>query len=123
VTDRLAALDAWLHRVLGGAPFRREAASADASFRRYFRVTSGERTTIAMDAPPEREDCRPFIHVAGLLRAAGLNAPEVFAQDLGQGFLLLTDLGRETYLQALDDTNADALFADAIWRGFYQESL
>ena len=113
VTDRLAALDAWLHRALGGAPFRREAASADASFRRYFRVTCGERTAIAMDAPPERENCRAFIHVAGLLRAAGLNAPEIFAQDLDQGFLLLTDLGRETYLQALDEANADALFADA----------
>jgi aminoglycoside/choline kinase family phosphotransferase len=112
--DRLEALDAWLAASLAGAEFRREIASADASFRRYFRVFTGERTLIAMDAPPEREDSRAFIHVAGLLRAAGLNAPEIFAQDLEQGFLLVTDLGRQTYLEALDATNADALFRAAI---------
>jgi len=55
-----------------------------------------------MDAPPEREDCRPFVHVAGLLAGAGLNAPRVLAQDLAQGFLLLTDLGTTTYLAALE---------------------
>ena len=113
MTDRLAALDAWLHRALG-APFRREPASADASFRRYFRVFEGERTFVAMDAPPDREDCRPFIHVAGLLRDAGLHAPQVHARDLDQGFLLLTDLGRQTYLQVLDDANADRLFREAM---------
>lgn len=113
VTDRLAALDAWLARALEGAPFRREPASADASFRRYFRVFAGERTFIAMDAPPDREDCRPFVHVASLLRGAGLNAPEIFHQDLAQGFLLLTDLGRKTYLQAFDGTNEAQLFREA----------
>jgi aminoglycoside/choline kinase family phosphotransferase len=71
---------------------------------------------IAMDAPPEREDCRPFVHVAGLLAAAGLNAPRVLEQDLARGFLLLTDLGRTTYLEALraaDEASARRLFADA----------
>jgi N-acetylmuramate 1-kinase len=69
-----------------------------------------------MDAPPQKEDCRPYIRVAELLRRAGLNAPAVLAQDLEQGFLLLTDLGSTTYLEALqqDDTRADALFRDAI---------
>jgi aminoglycoside/choline kinase family phosphotransferase len=114
VTDRLSALEAWLRLALDGADFRYEIASADASFRRYFRVHSGGSTFIAMDAPPEREDCRPFLHVAALLRAAGLHAPEVFHQDLDQGFLLLTDLGRQTYLQVFDGTNEDALFRDAI---------
>jgi aminoglycoside/choline kinase family phosphotransferase len=69
-----------------------------------------------MDAPPEREPCAPFVHVAGLLRAAGVNAPEIHAQDLAQGFLLLTDLGTQTYLDALQTADADtvqALFADA----------
>jgi N-acetylmuramate 1-kinase len=66
-----------------------------------------------MDAPPEQEDCRPFIHVAQLLRDAGINAPEVHAQDLAQGFLLLTDLGDTTYLSALNEANAERLFADA----------
>jgi len=66
-----------------------------------------------MDAPPDKEDCRPFVHVAGLLRAAGVHAPEIFAQDLAAGFLLLGDLGDATYLQALDAQNAARLFADA----------
>jgi N-acetylmuramate 1-kinase len=112
--DRLEALDAWLGAALAGQPYTREPASADASFRRYFRVFSEGRTWIAMDAPPEREDCRPFVKVAALLRAAGLNAPEIFAQDLEQGFLLLTDLGRSTYLQAFTPENADRLLREAI---------
>ena len=111
--DRLHALDAWLRDALPGVEFALENASADASFRRYFRVASGTRTWIAMDAPPEREDCRPFVRIAAMLRAAGVNAPEVIAQDLAHGFLLLTDLGRESYLQVIDAGNADRLFADA----------
>jgi aminoglycoside/choline kinase family phosphotransferase len=67
-----------------------------------------------MDAPPGREDCRPFVRVAGMLRAAGVNAPEVLAQDLDRGFLLLTDLGPTTYLSALDEESAPRLYADAI---------
>ncbi len=67
-----------------------------------------------MDAPPESEDCRPFVSVAALMRAAGLNVPEVLAQDLDRGFLLLTDLGATTYLKALNEANADELFGDAI---------
>ena len=111
--ERLEALDAWLGRTLGGREFTREPASADASFRRYFRVCSGDRTWVAMDAPPEREDCRPFVKVAGLMREAGVHVPEIVAQDLAQGFLLLSDLGRRTYLQAFDGTNEEALFRDA----------
>jgi len=111
--DRFRALDAWLRTVLPGQPFRLEPASADASFRRYFRVFLEGRTLIAMDAPPEREDSRPFVHVARLLRDAGLNAPEIFEHDLAQGFLLVTDLGRTLYLSALDDSTADRLFGDA----------
>lgn len=112
--DRLEALDAWLHDALGGSPFTREPASADASFRRYFRVFSGERSWVVMDAPPERENCRPFVKVAALMRAAGVHVPEIVAQDLGQGFLLLSDLGRQTYLQAFAQGDADRLFRDAI---------
>jgi len=67
-----------------------------------------------MDAPPEREDCRPFVRIAALMQAAGLNTPEVLAQDLERGFLLLTDLGTTTYLSALNDANADDLFRDAV---------
>jgi aminoglycoside/choline kinase family phosphotransferase len=111
--DRFRALDAWLRDALPGASFRVEPASTDASFRRYFRVHFDGRTLIAMDAPPGREDSRPFVHVAGLLRAAGLNAPEVLRADIERGFLLVTDLGTTSYLAALDEANADRLFGDA----------
>jgi hypothetical protein len=112
--DRIRALDAWLSTVLPGAEFRLERASADASFRRYFRVFLADRTLIAMDAPPAREDSRPFVQVAGLLREAGLNAPEVLGHDLAQGFLLVTDLGRHPYLTALTEGHdVDRLFGDA----------
>src|SRR5574338_1403132 len=96
--DRFRALEAWLRTALGGEGFRVEPASADASFRRYFRVFLPGGTAIAMDAPPDREDSRPFVHVARLLREAGLHAPEVLAQDLSQGFLLRTDLVTRSYL-------------------------
>ena len=67
-----------------------------------------------MDAPPPQEDCRPFVRIAGLLTAAGLNAPRVIAQDVDQGFLLLSDLGNTTYLAAINEHNANALFGDAL---------
>jgi aminoglycoside/choline kinase family phosphotransferase len=117
--DRLESLERWLADRFRDKDFALAPASADASFRRYFRVTfatGAPRTLIAMDAPPEREDCRPFVHVAGLLANAGLHAPRVLDQDLAQGFLLLDDLGDTTYLATLqaDRSRADGLFADAI---------
>ena len=113
--DRFRALDAWLRVALEGVPFRLERASADASFRRYFRIfLDGGRTLIAMDAPPEREDSRAFVKVAKLLREAGLNAPEIFQHDFDQGFLVVTDLGTRLYLQALrEGADVDRLFDDA----------
>ena len=89
-------------------------ASADASFRRYFRVSHGGQSWVVMDAPPVQEDCRPFLHVAQLLLEAGLNGPRVLAQDLAQGYLLLSDLGRQTFLHVLTPDNADGLFTAAI---------
>jgi aminoglycoside/choline kinase family phosphotransferase len=111
--DRFRALDAWLRARLSGAPFRIERASTDASFRRYFRVFLDDRTLIAMDAPPAREDSRPFVKVAGLLREAGLNAPIILEADIEQGFLLVTDLGTRSYLDALQEGDPRPLFADA----------
>jgi N-acetylmuramate 1-kinase len=111
---RLALIHDWLEQSLGLRPQQLEPASSDASFRRYFRVVSADRTLIVMDAPPDRENVKPFIHVAGLLRDAGIHAPEIVAQDIERGFLLLTDLGRQTYLDVLRDDNADALFDAAI---------
>ncbi len=114
IDPRRDALGAWLAAELRGAPFTLAPASADASFRRYFRVTLDGGTRIAMDAPPEREDSRPFIRVAQLMRDAGVHVPQVLAADTAQGFLLLSDLGNTTYLKALDAGNADRLFRDAI---------
>ncbi len=111
---RLDALRRWLAAQFRDPAFTLAPASEDASFRRYFRARFADgRSYVAMDAPPGKEDCRPFVHVARLLREAGINAPEVHAQDLAQGFLLLSDLGTRTYLEALDAHNADALMRDA----------
>lgn len=111
--DRFRALDAWLRERLGGAPFTIERASTDASFRRYFRVFLDDRTLIAMDAPPQRENSRAFVHVARLLAEAGLNAPRILEHDFDLGFLLVTDLGTRLYLQALQRQDPGPLFDDA----------
>lgn len=111
---RLEQLQEWLAQRLAGDALSLSPASADASFRRYFRVTTGRGSWIAMDAPPEREDCRPFVHVAQLMRVAGVNAPRVEASDLDRGFLLLTDFGTTTYLAALPAGDAGRLFGDAV---------
>ena len=100
--ERLHALEAWAAQQLGGGSIEIAPASADASFRRYFRVTAKGRDYIVMDAPTAHEDCRPFIAVAQLFAEAGVHVPQVMAQDLQQGFLLLTDLGDITYLSALN---------------------
>lgn len=89
-------------------------ASSDASFRRYFRWQGDGRSLIVMDAPPPQEDCRPFVKVAGLLAEAGVHVPKILAEDTEQGFLLLDDLGRQTYLDVLNQQNAEELFEDAL---------
>ena len=100
---------------LGFAGGRIEPASVDASFRRYFRVTRGEDTYIAMDAPPEKENLEPFVSVARILLRIGLNVPVVLAKDAKQGFLLLSDLGTRLYLDELKEAGtADRLYADAL---------
>ena len=111
--ERLAQVQTWLNGVLPGQRFDLAPASSDASFRRYFRVTLDTRSLIVMDAPPQLENCAPFIHVAQLFGAAGVHVPEILAQDLTQGFLLLSDLGPDTYLAHLNADSADALYADA----------
>ena len=94
--------------------FQLAPASADASFRRYLRITLPDASTrIVMDAPPEHEDCRPFLKVAGLFEAAGVHVPTVYAHDLEQGFLLLSDLGKTMYLDALDASTAPRLYGQA----------
>ncbi len=110
---RLEALKSWLAPHLPGAQSCLPA-SEDASFRRYFRVTDNAgKSFIAMDAPPPQEDCAPFVKISELLQKAGVFAPQVLAHDLERGFLLLTDLGSQTYLDVL---NADAGDASALFK-------
>lgn len=112
---RLEQLQAWLAQRFGSGDLSIAPASADASFRRYFRITRGEESWIAMDAPPDKEDLRPYLEVARMLADIGVNAPRVLDLDLEQGFLLNTDLGSRTYLAELEaGADAQRLYADAI---------
>jgi hypothetical protein len=112
--QRQQQLTKWLHSLFPDANFKLAPASADASFRRYFRVTfAGGSTRVVMDAPPQHEDCSPFMHIASLFEKAGTHVPHVYAHDLEQGFLLLSDLGNTTYLQALNEGNARELYGAA----------
>ena len=111
--QRQQQLTAWLHSHFPNEAFTLAPASADASFRRYFRASFADRTLIVMDAPPQHEDCRPFLHIGKLFEDAGTHVPHVYAQDLDQGFLLLSDLGNTTYLQALNAGTARDLYGAA----------
>jgi aminoglycoside/choline kinase family phosphotransferase len=113
--ERTGKIRAWLAGLQPGKAFELAPASADASFRRYFRASFDDGTTqVVMDAPPSHEDCRPWLHVQALFRDAGVHVPEVLATDLEQGFLLLSDLGSTTYLAAFDADNTVPLYRDAI---------
>lgn len=114
VTERLNRLKDWLHGTAGLDEFLIEPASEDASFRRYFRISHDDQTFIAMDAPPEKEDMRPFVHVSQLLNEAGVHVPVLHLVDLERGFILLTDLGSRLYLDELSEENADRLYGDAL---------
>lgn len=118
---RREAFEQWLRPIAAARQLQWQSlrpASADASFRRYLRLDDDAGGSfIVMDAPPPQEDVRPFVQVAGLLRDAGLNAPQVLEADVPQGFLLLNDLGRSLYLNALREASpgqADRLMRDAI---------
>ena len=114
--ERIRLLENWVKEQFPEKPFTLQPASADASFRRYFRVSFKDQTLIAMDAPPQQEDCTPFIQVAKILAATGVHVPKIVAKNLDQGFLLLSDLGDTTFLQALNNQmdSADQLYGDAI---------
>lgn len=113
--ERLEQLKIWLSKAssygleLGSL----QPASADASFRRYFRISGGDgKTFIVMDAPPQKEPIDSFLLVDALMHEAGLNAPVIYEKDQAQGFILMSDLGRETYLNVINEENAFS-FMDA----------
>jgi len=113
--ERLEQLKNWLQTDCGFTDYQIEPASGDASFRRYFRITLPDSTTrIVMDAPPDKEDCEPFVRIARQLEKLGLNVPSILAENHGQGFLLLKDLGSTQYLDRLDDENVDQFYGDAM---------
>ena len=112
--ERLEQLKNWLDDELNFGEYTLRPASADASFRRYFRVTRAGISYVVMDAPPDKEDSRPFVRVARLFFDLGLNVPEVIDENLEQGFLLLSDLGSALYLDALNEETVDRLYGDAL---------
>jgi len=112
--DRAAERLAWLRRTLGDDSLTLESASADASFRSYWRTHHGGRSWIVMDSPPALEDPAPWLSLGRRLAAAGLHVPEVRAADLENGFLLIEDLGTRMYLPELSDATVDRLYGDAL---------
>lgn len=111
---RLEQLTQWVHSLPGWEHALLEVASADASFRRYFRARTVDGTAICMDARPDKEDVRPFVDITRRLQAKGVHAPTILAQNLLDGFLLLEDLGNTPYLQALSPQTVNNLYADAL---------
>lgn len=114
MSERLESLQNWLRESLKTSDFNLKPASEDASFRYYYRLSLDHKTYIVMDAPPEQEDCEPFIKVNRILSECRVNVPIIHNMDLAQGFLLLSDFGNDHYLNKLDHTNAGQLYTDAI---------
>jgi aminoglycoside/choline kinase family phosphotransferase len=112
--DRAAQRLDFVRRHQSTADFRIAPASADASFRSYWRVQAGSASLILMDAPPDKEPIAPWLDIAARLRGAGLHAPQVVASDTATGFVLMEDLGDRAYLPELTAASADALYADAL---------
>lgn len=114
MTNRLVVLQSWLESVCGSG-MNIELASEDASFRRYFRAFLPDGATrVVMDAPPEQENCAPFVKLAEMFAQLGVHVPRVYASDIERGFLLLEDLGSRHYLDELDANNVDRLYGDAL---------
>ena len=112
---RLELLQGWLSSELHIRPQHIEPASSDASFRRYFRAFCAAGTYVVMDAPPAREDVRPYLRVSGMLEPLGIHVPHVYEADVERGLLLLEDLGRTPYLARLAEPGAEeGLYADAL---------
>lgn len=112
--DRAAERLAWLRRTLGDDTLTLESASADASFRSYWRTHHDGRSWIVMDSPPALEDPVPWLTLGRRLADTGLHVPEVHATDLQRGFLLIEDLGTRMYLPELTDATVDRLYGDAM---------
>ncbi len=111
---RLQALQSWINTIPGLREAELRPASTDASFRRYFRVRAGDRTYVAMDAPPDKYDPHSYVRIAERFYALGLHVPRVLEKDLARGFFLITDLGERLYLSELNDETVERLYGDAL---------
>lgn len=111
--EREHAIHRWL-RACNIQPDSLQLMVGDASFRRYFRLKTKDQTFVVMDAPPAKENCRPFVAISAALGKMNLQTPEILHADLEQGFLLLTDFGDHTYLATLTQANADLLYGEAL---------
>lgn len=111
---RLLLMKQWIESELNLKNYQIETASADASFRRYFRLRVDNKTWIVMDAPPEKEDCGSFLSVAKLIESAGVHAPHIESFNAELGFMQISDLGSTAYLDVLSEDTADVLYQDAI---------
>ncbi len=112
--ERENALKEWLSHTIKHKDFILTALAGDASFRRYFRLHSEGLTQVVMDAPPEKEDLGPFVHIAKKLTEAKVYTPEILAMDMEQGFLLLSDFGDQLLLGKLQAETVDSYYHDAI---------
>lgn len=109
-TERLA----WARQALSHPTLQLERASTDAGFRSYWRTVGLTPSRIVMDSPPDQEDVRPWLAMRAQLASGGVRVPQVLAEDAEAGFLVLEDLGVNTYLHDIDEANADAMFDAAI---------
>jgi aminoglycoside/choline kinase family phosphotransferase len=112
--NRIVALKQWSARALGTDKFDVQPATADASFRRYFRISLGQQTFIVMDAPPDKNDMHAYVAIARRFHTLGLNVPEVLVEDHRLGFYLVTDLGDRVYLNNLHEQTVERLYGDAM---------
>ncbi|MGD8783329.1 MAG: phosphotransferase [Thioalkalispiraceae bacterium] len=112
--QRFQELQDWAHQLFGNQQLEIQPASADASFRRYFRVRFAGESYIIMDAPPDKEDSEPFVRISGYLAELNLNVPKVIESEISKGIYLLTDLGSKPYLDYLNDNTVEELYADAM---------
>jgi len=114
MSERFESLQDWLKEILDTSDFILKPASEDASFRYYYRLAIDNNTFIVMDAPPDQEDCKPFVMVSNILHACNVNVPIIHNINLEQGFLLLSDFGDDHYLNKLSNLTANKLYTDAI---------
>ncbi|KTC85499.1 MULTISPECIES: aminoglycoside phosphotransferase family protein [Legionella] len=112
--DRQNALNTWLEKILASSQFTLVPLAGDASFRRYFRLHYKGKTQVVMDAPPDKETIEPFLAIANLLSAAGINTPHIYAVNIAEGFAILDDFGDTLLLKALSDETADTLYKAAM---------